>query len=355
MKRHGHLWPELIAFANLHRAALKARRGKRDHPAVLRFHFHLERELWRLHDELARHTYRPGPYRTFTIHEPKERLISAAPYRDRVVHHALCNVLEPIYERRFIPDTYACRPGKGTHAAVRRCQEYARRYRYVLKADIRKFFPSIDHALLKALLARKIKDPDVLRLAGLILDHANPQEPVLQWFPGDDLFTPIERRRGLPIGNQTSQFFGNVYLDPLDHFLKDRLRVGGYIRYVDDFVALSDDTKHLDRIRAEASALLEGLRLVLHPEKSIIAPTRLGIGFLGYRVFPTHRTLAKANVRRFRRRLCRMQADFAAGSITLDRVRSRILSWIGHASQADIWRLRERLFDEHPFSRATAD
>ena len=242
MKRRGNLWPELISFANLHRAAMKARRGKRQRPDVLRFHFNLEQELWRLHDELSRRDYRPGPYRTFTIHEPKVRLISAASYRDRVVHHALCNVLEPVFERSLSFDSYSCRAGKGTHAAVDRCQEFARRYRYVLKADIRKFFPSIDHEILKAAL-RKIKDHDVLWLAGLIIDHANPQERVLQWFPGDDLFTPLERQRGLPIGNQTSQFFANVYLDALDHFVKDRLRVPGYVRYCDDFLAFSDDKR----------------------------------------------------------------------------------------------------------------
>jgi len=127
MKRHGHLWPHLIAFPNLLRAARQAERGKRFRPDVARFHFNLERELWTLHQELAGHTYRPGPYRSFTIHEPKERLISAAPYRDRVVHHALVNVLEPIFERGFSFDSYACRKGKGTHAAVRRCQESGRR------------------------------------------------------------------------------------------------------------------------------------------------------------------------------------------------------------------------------------
>jgi retron-type reverse transcriptase len=355
MKRYGHLWPELISFANLHRAALKACRGKRDRPAVLRFHFDLERELWRLHEELASHSYRPGSHRTFTIHEPKPRLISAAPYRDRVVHHALCNVLEPIYERSFIFDSYACRAGKGTHAAVRRCQHFARRFRYVLKADVRKFFPSVDHAILKATLARKIKDPHVLRLAGRIIDHARPQEPVLSWFPGDDLFTPLERRRGLPIGNQTSQFFGNVYLDPLDHFLKDRLGVGGYVRYVDDFVIFSDDKGELGRVRAEVCRFLGRLRLDLHPNKSVIAPTAHGINFLGYRVFPTHRLLSKRNVHRFRRRLRRMQVEFADGSIAPDRLRTRIMSWIGHARQADTYRLRATLFQGHPFRRATAD
>src|SRR5262245_48434567 len=241
MKRVGHLWDRLVRFANLLRAAEKACLGKRFRPDVARFHFDLERELWQLHDELTKKTYRPGPYRTFVIREPKLRQISAAPYRDRIVHHALTQVLEPIFERFFLPDSYACRPGKGTHAAVRRCQQFARRFRYVRKADVQKFFPSLDHQVLKGLLARKIKDPDVLWLAGRIIDHSNPQEEVSLWFPGDELFTPGERRRGLPIGNQTSQFFANVFLDPLDHFVKDNLGAGGYVRYCDDFLVFADD------------------------------------------------------------------------------------------------------------------
>jgi hypothetical protein len=254
MKRVGNLWDRLVSFPNLPAglpslpagrhlgwAARKARTGKRDRRAVGAFEYDAERELLRIGDELRAGTYPFGPYHTFTITEPKPRLISAAPYRDRVVHHALCNVLEPIYERSFISDSYACRKNKGTHAAVRRCHEFAGRFPWVLKCDIRKFFPSIDHAILKAQLARKIKDRRVLDLAGRIIDHSNEQDEVNEFFPGDDLFTPFERRRGLPgqwgeppagspqspswIGNQTSQFFGNVYLDALDHFVKDRLRV----------------------------------------------------------------------------------------------------------------------------------
>ncbi len=343
-----------MSFANLHSAAMKACRGKRDRFDVLRFHFDLERQLWRLHEELEAGTYRPGPYRTFTIHEPKPRLISAAPYRDRVVHHALCNVLEPIWERRFVFDTYACRAGKGTHAAVRRAQDYARRFPYVLKADVRKFFPSIDHEVLKGLLARKVKDPHVLGLAGQIIDHANSQEPSLAWFPGDDLFTPFERRRGLPIGNQTSQFFGNVYLDPLDHFFRDRMGVGGYVRYCDDLLVFGRSSRELREMLGLASQFLEPFRLRLHPDKSVVFPVTQGIPFLGYRVFPTHRLLARANVHRFRRRLRRMQADAAEGHVGPEQVRARVMSWIGHARQADTYRLRGRLFEAHPFQWATA-
>jgi retron-type reverse transcriptase len=354
MKRHGNLWPSLIAFPNLLAAACQAARGKRYRPDVARFHLDLENELWTLHRELAGHTYRPGPYRSFTIHEPKPRLISAAPYRDRVVHHALCNVLEPIFERSFIFDSYACRTGKGTHAAVRRCQQLARRFHYVFKADVRKFFPSIDHEILGAILARKVKDPDVLWLAGLIIGHSNAQEEVQDWFTGDDLFAPAERRRGLPIGNQTSQFFANVYLDPLDHFLTDRLRVGGYVRYVDDFVIFAGAKRELAAVRDRAAEFLGGLRLRLHPDKSVIFPTRQGIRFLGYRVYRTHLGLVPENVRRFRRRLRDLQREYACYQITFAEARGRIISWTGHARQADTYRLRKRLFLEHRFRRAAA-
>src|SRR4051812_13218157 len=200
MKRHGNLWERVISFEALLRAADKARRGKRFRPSVASFHFNLEHELWTLHEELSTKTYRPGAYRSFFICEPKKRQISAAPYRDRVVHHALTGVLEPIFERTFIADSYACRKGKGTHAAVDRSQQFARRCHYVLKADIQKFFPSLDHGICKELVARKIKDPDVLWLVGQIIDHSNPQEEVVHYFPGDNLFTPGERRRGIPIG-----------------------------------------------------------------------------------------------------------------------------------------------------------
>jgi retron-type reverse transcriptase len=345
------LWERLISFANLLAAAKKSARGKRFKPEVLRFHIELEHELHRLRDELGRKAYRPGPYRIFHIREPKVRLISAAPYRDRVVHHALVNVLEPVFERCFVFDSYACR--KGTHAAVRRVRLYLRRHAWVWKADIRKFFPSIDHEALKGLLARKVADPDVLGLAGLLIGHSNPQEVVYDLFPGDDLFTPAERR-GLPLGNQTSQFFASVYLDPLDHFLKDRLGLPGLVRYVDDFVAFADDKRTLAAARRSAAEFLAGLRLRLHPNKDAIFPARQGTPFLGYRVCATHVKLAPENVYRFRRRLRSLQDRYARREVEWEQVRPRLASWIGHAQQADTFRLRERLLAEHPFRRAPA-
>jgi RNA-directed DNA polymerase len=234
MKRSKHLYEDLTAFPNLLRAARQAQRGKRFLPATLAFNHRLETELLLLQRELQTQTYRPGPFKTFTINDPKPRRISAAPYRDRVVHHALCNVIEPIYERVFIYDSYACRKGKGTHAAVDRLTHFMQSADYVLKCDIRKYFASVDHAILKQTLRRKIGCPPTLDLIDRLIDHSNPQEETADYFPGDDLFTPLTRRRGLPIGNQTSQFFANVALDPLDHFIKEELGCRRYIRYVDD-------------------------------------------------------------------------------------------------------------------------
>lgn len=355
MKRHGNLWQKVISFESLLHAAEQACKGKRFRPDVAAFHFNLEHELWKLHEELSRKAYRPGAYRSFFICEPKPRKISAAPYRDRVVHHSLVNVLEPIYERTFIHDSYACRKGKGTHAGAKRCQEFARRFRYVLKADIQKFFPSLDLEILKSLVARKIKDPDVLWLVGQIIDHSNPQEEIRTCFPGDDLFTACERRRGIPIGNQTSQFFANVYLDSLDHFVKDRLGIKGYVRYVDDFLVFSDDKSHLADVREQIRDFLVGLRLRLHPTKNVIFPVKEGIRFLGYRIFPTHRLLPKENVWRFLRRARQMQRDYAEWRLSFAAIYQRLMSWNGHARQANTYRLRCRLFDTIRFQRATTE
>lgn len=355
VKRIGHLWDQLISFGNLLAAAHESARRKRFEPAVAAFHFGLERELWKLHRELTEGTWQPGPYQEFYVYEPKKRMISAAPYRDRVVHHALIRILTPIFEPSFISDSFACRVGKGTHAAVRRAQHYSRQFRYVLKADIRKFFPSMDHQILIDRVSRRIKDPHVLNLVAKLVEHSNPQEAVSANFPGDDLLTCIERRHGIPIGNQTSQFFANVYLDPLDHFVKDRLGIKGYVRYVDDFLVFSNDKRQLHEIRRCIGQFLEKLRLKLHPQKSVILPVDQGIRFLGYRAFPTHRLLVKDNVRRFRRRVRKMEDAYARGHMTLEEVRQRLMSWSGHAAQADTCVLRCRLFANMRFQRARVE
>ncbi len=354
MKRHGNLWPELVSFRNLLHAAQQAGRGKRGLANVARFRFDLENQLCRIQDDLISQSYEPGPYHTFEICEPKRRLISAAPFRDRVIHHALCNVLEPIFERCFLFDSYACRKGKGTHAAVDRFQSFARQHRYVLKCDVQKFFPSVDHELLKGLLARKIKDHDVLWLIDRIIDSSNPQDPVLRWYPGDGLLTPSERRRGMPIGNQTSQFFANVFLNPFDHFIRETIRVPGYVRYCDDFAIFGDDKAWLADVRERCRQFLRSLRLTLHPAKSVVSRTQDGCQFLGYRVFPRRRRLPRTNLVKFRRRLRIMQRDFAAGFIDCSAIRRRLVSWIGHALHADTEQLRSHILGDTIFTRTVA-
>ena len=354
MKRRGGLWGALTSFENLHLAAAKAARGKRRRANVARFNHRLESSLFRLQTELMERSYRPGEYHSFRIRDPKPRLISAAPYRDRVVHHALCNVLEPVFERSFVHESYACRRGKGSHAALERFAMHARRYPYVLLCDVRRFFPSMDHQVLKALIARKLKDPDVQWLVDLIIDGSNDQDRVIDWFPGDDLLAPLEHRRGLPIGNQTSQFFSNVYLDPLDHFVKERLRVKGYCRYCDDFALFSDDKRMLAEHREACREFLAGLRLKLHPRKAEIWRVIDGPRFLGFRNSATHRQLVRENVVRMSRRMAQLQARYASGDAQLDEVTHAIASWLGHAQHASTWRLRERLFSTLVFQRGQA-
>jgi retron-type reverse transcriptase len=231
-----HTFAEISSWRNLLIAGRKAASGKRGRESAARFEHQLADHLLALQDELWSRRYKPGPYVSFSITEPKRRLISAAPFRDRVVHHAFCNVIEPWFERRFIFDSYANRLGKGTHRALDRLQQFSRSYRYALRMDIVQHFPSIDHFILRGILARVIKEDDILWLVDRILASGEgilKKEYTMVWFPGDDLFTPL-RPRGLPIGNLTSQFWSNCYLDPFDHFVKRELRCGAYLRYVDD-------------------------------------------------------------------------------------------------------------------------
>lgn len=310
MKTYKHLFDKITAWDNLLLAAKKAEKGRRYQASAARFGFRVESELLRLQRELQTKTYQPGPYTAFKIHDPKERLISAAPFRDRVVHLALCNVTAPIFDKTFVHDSYANRLGKGTHQAIERFQHYARRYRYALKCDIRKFFPSVDHAILKQELRWKIRCPRTLWLCDLIIDNSNPQEEHAAWFPGDDdLLASAERRRGLPIGNLTSQFWANVYLNRFDHWVKESLGAPGYVRYVDDFVLFGDDKAQLSAFRAALTERLAGLRLLPHPDKTHIHATARGVPFLGFRAWPCHRVLLKAKSRRFERFLRKKLAD----------------------------------------------
>lgn len=346
----GTLFARITAFANLLDAARFASRGKRGRPNVAAFSLNMEEELHGLQDELVSRAYRPGAYRTFIVQEKKPRLISAAPFRDRVVHHALCNVIEPIFDRSFLFDSYACRTGKGTHAAVERASSYVRRFRYVLKCDLEKYFPSIDHEILFRLIGNRIEDEGVLWLVRTIIDGSNPQPEVLHYFPGDDLLTPFSRRRGIPIGNQTSQFFANVYLNGLDHYVKETLRSGGYLRYVDDILVFENDKGRLHEIQTAIAEYCEGLRVRLQPRKCFLAPVTAGFTFLGYRIFRTYRRLDADNVRRFKRRLRRYRDAVAAGRMSVRKLSDCVRSWVAHAEHADTMMVRQKVLSDVAFA-----
>lgn len=354
MKTYKHLYPRICDFRNLYAGYRDARRGKRDKKQVFDFEFNAESELPCLQDELRAQTYQPGAYTNFRLDDRKRRLISAAPFRDRVVHHALCNIIEPIFERKFIDDSYANRKGKGTHRALDRTQEFARRYRFVLQSDVVQFFPSIDHAILRGLLARPIADEQTRWLIDQILAsgaYVHVGQYVMQRFPGDDLFAR-DRPRGLPIGNLTSQFWANVYLNEMDQFVKRELQCAAYVRYVDDFLLFADDKHVLWKWKARLAEFLQTLRLVAHPHKTVVYPVADGIPFLGWRIYPTHRRLKRANVRDFTRRFREQVAAFQRGEMTFDDLTTRTRSWIAHAAHGDTWRLRARLFQTQPIPRS---
>lgn len=209
-KQLNHLWSQIVSFENLLAAYRSARQGKQHNNAVAQFSLNLETELIQLQQQLLTGSYQPGAYRLFTLYERKPRAIAAAPFRDRVVHHALLNVVEPLIDPRFIDDSFACRRNKGVHKAVDRYQNWAKRYPYALKMDIRQYFASIDHELLKQKLRHYIKDPQALNLFDVIINTSPVVDISPVWFAGDDLMTPFERRTGLPIGNLTSQFLANL-------------------------------------------------------------------------------------------------------------------------------------------------
>jgi RNA-directed DNA polymerase len=348
-----YLWERLTSFGNLYAAWRKAARGRRGRASVGGFERDLEINLPELRSDLIEGRYQPGSYVSFHIHDPKKRLISAAPFRDRVVHHALVNVIEPIFERKFIYDTYANRLGKGTHRALDCATRFLRHYRYVLPLDVRQFFPSIDHTVLLSLLEGVIADIRILELCRRIIASGKgvlKDEYEMAWFPGDDLLAAT-RLRGLPIGNLTSQFWANVYLNGLDHFIKRELKCHAYLRYVDDMLLFADDKSDLHAWRKEIISYLESLRLSLHENSAQPRPCETGLPFLGFQVFPDHRRLKRRKAIHARRRLKLLAARYQAGLISDEKAKACVLAWVNHASHGDTWGLRRAMFSQIHFRR----
>ncbi len=338
----------MIDWSNLLLAFRLAAKGKRGKSSAAGFEHQVADRLVELQRELTDFSYQPGGYVNFIIHEPKQRLVSAAPFCDRVVHHALCNVIEPIFERQFIPDSYANRAGKGTHAAIDRLQAFARRYRYVLRLDIVKHFPSIDHAVLIENLKQTIQDQEMLWLIERIIRSGEgvlSDEYEMVYFPGDDLFA-INRPRGLPIGNLTSQFWSNVYLTPLDLFVTQTLKCPAYLRYVDDFALFSDSKRQLYEWKQAIVRFLHGLRLTIHEPPAQVIPCTHGIPWLGFVVYPTHRRIKARNVVKFTQRFHARWDEYCAGKITFAEFDTSVKGWVNHVRYANTWGLRTHVLGQ---------
>lgn len=302
MKSTGGLFSVIVSAENLHAAMIRAARGKTHRPAVQRFLADAGDELGRLRDELGSGSYRPRPYLQFRIMDPKPRLISCADFRDRVVHHAVCAVVSPIFERRFIDDSFACRVGKGTHRAVLRAWQLTRRFPYYWKADVASYFDSIDHTILLEMTDRLFREKALRELLRRIVEAPLPGQA-----PG----------KGLPVGNLTSQWFANLYLDRLDHFVKETCRASGYIRYMDDFVVWGGSEGSLFGLWAEVRAFLaESLSLRLKAPGSRVAPCGEGVPFLGWRVFHGTLRLQGSRRRRSARLVHTREREYARGEIT---------------------------------------
>jgi RNA-directed DNA polymerase len=304
MKSAGGLFPIITSAANLETAMYRAARGKRHRPSVQRFLADAPGQLTRLRMELTNDAYRPGPYGQFLVRDPKPRLISRADFRDRVVHHAICGHLAPVIERRLIDDTYACRCGKGSHRAVLRAQSFCRRYAYYLKTDIRRYYDSVDHATLEELVGRLLRETALRRLLATIIRHPLPGQ-----LPG----------RGLPIGNLTSQWFGNLYLDETDHWIKEVRQAPGYVRYMDDLVVWSDSKAWLWALADDLAEHVGTTRsLTLKAERTLVAPCRVGVPFLGYRVFPALIGHQGRRARHRRRLFWQREEAYCRGELTAE-------------------------------------
>lgn len=346
------MFDAIASFPALLAAARRAVRGKRERWDAAAFFGQLERELIRLTDQLQAGTWQPGPYRVIWVREPKLRQISIAPFADRVVHQAIHAVVGPYLARRYIADTYASLTGRGQHRAIVRYEHFRDRHAYVLRADLWRYFPSIDHQILQAALDKTLPCARTRTLLAKIVDGSNSQTRCDWYFPGDDLFTPFERRRGLPLGNLTSQMLGNFFLDRFDHFVKERLRVKGYVRYLDDFALFGTCRDALVDWRRQCEDFLSRRRLKLHPEKTRIEDCTAPTLFLGYVLLPDgRRRLSEANVSRAANRIRAWRQLWRDGQRDEPAVRQSIGGWLAHARFADSRGLCRRWFARGWFAR----
>ena len=329
MKSHRNLYPEIISLKNLILAEKKARKGKSKKDYIQKFEENLAYNLKVLHDELKNEIYKPRPLKSFILKDPKTRKISKSTFRDRIVHHAICNVLEQIYEKIFICDSCANRKGKGTFFAIDRFEKFQRKAThnfskeaYCLKADIKHYFREVDRKILLGIIERIIKCKRTINLIRLILGNFNGEV-------------------GMPLGNLTSQFFANVYLNELDQFVKHELRAKYYVRYVDDFVILNKSKEQLESWKRKIEEFLRNkLKIGLHPEKSKIISLSSGVNFLGFRNFYYFRLLRKRTIVNMKRKI-KLLDD---GKMVPPDFKEVFCGWNAHARLSDSYNLILNLY-----------
>lgn len=320
--------------------------GKRKKKDVIKFDANKEENLSKLNKQLLFHTYNPGGYSQFLVHDPKERIIHKATVVDRIVHHIVSNSLKEIFEPTFIYHSYACRENKGTHRGVFALQKMGWRVSrnntrscWVLKCDISKFFASVNHKKLIQILSKKIKDEDFIQLLNKIIGSFS-----------SDISTDPKNKKGIPIGNLTSQFFSNIYLNEFDQFVKHKLKVKYYIRYADDFAFISQDKEYLRGLIPQISTFLEKeLDLKLHPKKITLSKFLSGIDFLGYIVFPNYILPRTKTKRRLIRKIKEKIKQFKERSITEESLNQTIQSYYGFLVHANTYKFKQELQNQIMF------
>lgn len=326
MRRQGNLIAKIADIDNLRLALWKARLGKIAKRNVWRFHQHWNEKLLNLGEEILKGEVSVGKYHFFTIYDPKERRICAADFRERVLHHAIMNVCHERFEQFQIYDSYASRKGKGTYAAIDRARHFCKRYRFFLKLDVRKYFEQIPHDVLNAQLQRLFKDIKLLQIFDQIIDSS---------------YINCEAR-GVPIGNLTSQYFANHYLAVADHYIKEQLRIGGYVRYMDDMVLWHDDKNELLKAgKALQLFLSEQLNLQLKP--FCLHTCALGLPFLGYLLYPNATVLARKSRLRFARKLQKYENSLATNLYTQADYQRHVQPLLAFAEKAYSYSFRRKI------------
>ncbi|RJQ35551.1 RNA-dependent DNA polymerase [Candidatus Parcubacteria bacterium] len=330
MKVYNDIFKDIVSLENLFLAWDEFKKDKRYKIDVQEFEFNLEENIFKLHRELDNKTYSHGSYIGFYITDPKLRHIHKATVRDRILHHVVYKVLLPIFEPTFISNSFSCRKGKGSHKGVeilskilRKVSRNNTRTCYALKCDIKKFFDSVDHLILLEIISKRIVDNNTLELLKEIIGSYTSN---------------IFQKKGLPIGNLTSQLFTNVYMNELDQYIKNKLKIKHYVRYTDDFVIVSEDKNYLMNILKPISKFLsDKLLLQLHPKKLSIRKYNQGIDFLGYIIFPQHKLIRTKTKKRIFRKLKYRKTEYENNKITKYTYNQSLQSYLGVLSHADAY------------------